>query len=1090
MIEDREITVEVSENNEIEVSVVESNTVEISMFPLSTDWEDITNKPEDLVEDYDYVHTDNNYTDIEKEKLANIEDGAEVNTVTSVNSLTGDIILSTTNINEGNNLYYTESRVNANANVSSNTTARHSHTNKSILDNITESFTTALKNAYDGAVSAISSLTASLSNKVDKITGKGLSTNDLTDALKSNYNTAYTNNHTHSNKATLDTYTQTEANLSDAVIKRHTHSNKTILDNTTASYTTVEETKLSGIAEGAEVNVNSDWNASSGDAEILNKPTALSSFSNDSNFITASSVTYENLSNNGDIGTASTQLAQGDHTHIGVYEPANLNIQSHISSTLNPHSTTASQVGAYTKDEADTLLSGKSDTSHNHALNNLSEKSYNSLTDTPTIPDKLSDLSDDTTHRLVTDTEKSTWNGKQDALGFTAENSSNKISSFQEIPDDTHYPTEKLTKDNLDLKVDKVEGKGLSTVDFTDTSYVHTDNNLTNTLKSNYDTAYSHISSTSNPHSVTKSQVGLENVPNTDCTTTANITDSTDKRFCTDANLTVISNTSGSNTGDQTITLTGDVTGSGTGLFAATIADNSVTNSKSAQMGANTYKGNATSSTANASDVSTNTAFNQNFETSTDNIKMDGIVSVGTSDNIARADHVHPSDTSKEDILTKGNLTESTSSVLTISGGNNSQIGSGTTIQVKEASTSQSGYLSNTDWNTFNGKASSGDNNDITSLSGLTTALSIVQGGTGATDASTALSNLGGIEDISGLITEGDNITISGSGTSGDPYSISGSSSINPYTYEANKIKGLKDWSSVVHDKSFIVSNTISIGSSPDRIAYIPNLQKMGVVNTNSSNVMLVDNTELVTNTIAVGSGPQGICYIPSTNEIAVTRAGANTVTFYDKTLTPTATVSANYQPYDLTYIPTIDSLAVASQGSNSVYYIRISDKTPINTISVNSQPTNLCYIPTTDLVGVTCASGNSVILINTSGTPVQTISTGNSMYGICYLPTTDEIACSNQSNSNITFYTSSGTPTRTVSLSSYCLGMCYVPSVDRLACIEYTSQNLIFMDMLGNLTNTLSLGFYSFSIQYNPIIDNLMISDRTNSKLVLAKII
>ena len=28
-----------------------------------------------------------------------------------------------------------------------------------------------------------------------------------------------------------------------------------------------------GIASGAEVNVNADWNASSGDAEILNKPT-------------------------------------------------------------------------------------------------------------------------------------------------------------------------------------------------------------------------------------------------------------------------------------------------------------------------------------------------------------------------------------------------------------------------------------------------------------------------------------------------------------------------------------------------------------------------------------------------------------------------------------------------------------------------------------------------------------------------------------------------------------------------------------------------------------------------------------------------
>lgn len=34
------------------------------------------------------------------------------------------------------------------------------------------------------------------------------------------------------------------------------------------------------------------------------------------------------------------------------------------------------------------------------------------------IPDELADLSDDSTHRLVTDTEKSTWNGKQNALTF------------------------------------------------------------------------------------------------------------------------------------------------------------------------------------------------------------------------------------------------------------------------------------------------------------------------------------------------------------------------------------------------------------------------------------------------------------------------------------------------------------------------------------------------------------------------------------------------------------------------------------------------------------------------------------------------
>jgi len=41
----------------------------------------------------------------------------------------------------------------------------------------------------------------------------------------------------------------------------------------TEDYTTAEKSKLAGIQAGAEVNVNADWNAVSGDAQILNKPT-------------------------------------------------------------------------------------------------------------------------------------------------------------------------------------------------------------------------------------------------------------------------------------------------------------------------------------------------------------------------------------------------------------------------------------------------------------------------------------------------------------------------------------------------------------------------------------------------------------------------------------------------------------------------------------------------------------------------------------------------------------------------------------------------------------------------------------------------
>jgi len=49
--------------------------------------------------------------------------------------------------------------------------------------------------------------------------------------------------------------------------------NGTLAGATLNDYTTTEKNKLAGIAVGAEVNVNPDWNAVSGDAQILNKPT-------------------------------------------------------------------------------------------------------------------------------------------------------------------------------------------------------------------------------------------------------------------------------------------------------------------------------------------------------------------------------------------------------------------------------------------------------------------------------------------------------------------------------------------------------------------------------------------------------------------------------------------------------------------------------------------------------------------------------------------------------------------------------------------------------------------------------------------------
>lgn len=66
----------------------------------------------------------------------------------------------------------------------------------------------------------------------------------------------------------------------------------------TNDYTTAEKSKLAGIAEGAEVNVQSDWSATSGDAFIKNKPSLAA---------VATSGSYNDLSNKPTIPSAVTE---------------------------------------------------------------------------------------------------------------------------------------------------------------------------------------------------------------------------------------------------------------------------------------------------------------------------------------------------------------------------------------------------------------------------------------------------------------------------------------------------------------------------------------------------------------------------------------------------------------------------------------------------------------------------------------------------------------------------------------------------------------------------------------------------------------
>lgn len=135
-----------------------------------------------------------------------------------------------------------------------------------------------------------------IDTKVDKVEGKSLSTNDYVTADK----TKVTNINEVIEAAAKNI---TATGISITLDKRNLVTNvvENIELNLPASTTALaglmlpsDKTKLNGIAAGAEVNVNADWNATEGDALILNKPTLAT---------VATSGSYNDLTNKPTIPT-------------------------------------------------------------------------------------------------------------------------------------------------------------------------------------------------------------------------------------------------------------------------------------------------------------------------------------------------------------------------------------------------------------------------------------------------------------------------------------------------------------------------------------------------------------------------------------------------------------------------------------------------------------------------------------------------------------------------------------------------------------------------------------------------------------------
>lgn len=167
------------------------------------------------------------------------------------------------------------------------------------------------------------------------------------------------------------------------------------------NYTTTEKTKLSGIAAGAEVNVQSDWNESdsASDAYIANKPTIptvptnISSFNNDVGYLT--SETDPVFSASAAAGITSNDISSWTAKQDALVSGTSIK-------TINNESLLGSgniTVGGGTA--TDVQINGTSITSSNVA-NIVTESAYDATTnkiatmsDMPTVPTKTSDLTND-----------------------------------------------------------------------------------------------------------------------------------------------------------------------------------------------------------------------------------------------------------------------------------------------------------------------------------------------------------------------------------------------------------------------------------------------------------------------------------------------------------------------------------------------------------------------------------------------------------------------------------------------------------------------------------------------------------------------
>lgn len=297
--------------------------------------------------------------------------------VESVNGQTGVVELDKSDIGLGNVdntsdankpiSSATQTALNAKADLSaltshtSNTSNPHSVTKTQVgLSNV--------DNTSDADKPVSTATQTALDNKVDKVVGKGLSTEDYSTAEKSKL----------AGVAAGATANSSDATLLARANHTGTQSADTITDGTTnKAYTAVEKTKLSGIATGAEVNVNADWDSVSGDSQILNKPTlGTAAAQNSTAFATAAQgtkadtalqgvvagggISVDNTNPTNPVISTSESLFEATVGTGGTYATLKAAIDAGAQSILVLDAATVTEVGDITSSTASIVVQGQS----------------------------------------------------------------------------------------------------------------------------------------------------------------------------------------------------------------------------------------------------------------------------------------------------------------------------------------------------------------------------------------------------------------------------------------------------------------------------------------------------------------------------------------------------------------------------------------------------------------------------------------------------------------------------------------------------------------------------------------------------------